>query len=181
MASCSSVERVIVTRRGSPKENGGQISPNANAKLPAVRKPSATPASRGRSLLGVWRQVGGRPRILDHEEHRWGKRRPGQVPSSAGSHLSWRSTSRRCVLNQRPRWLIRATYVGVLLLIPQLAWASQRMADPAVRVSDGSPFSGGCGLAGQLATGGWRTRGRMRARNTTLWELCTMIPISSPR
>jgi hypothetical protein len=53
-------------------------------------------------------------------------------------------------LNQRVRWLIRATCVGVLLLIPQLAWASQHTADPAVRVSDASPFAGSCGLAGQL-------------------------------
>ena len=52
-------------------------------------------------------------------------------------------------MNQRVRWLIRATCVGVLLLIPQLAWASQYTADPAVRVSDGSPFSGDCGLTGQ--------------------------------
>jgi hypothetical protein len=52
-------------------------------------------------------------------------------------------------LNQPVHWLIRATCVGVLLLIPQLAWASQLTVDPAVRVSDGSPFTGGCGLAGQ--------------------------------
>src|SRR3712207_2836112 len=105
MASCSSVERVIVTRRGSPKENGG---------------------------------------------HHQGERHPGQVPGRAGRGRGGEVLRGGVLLNQRVRWLIRATCVGLLLLIPQLAWASQHTADPAVRVSDGSPFAGSCGLAGQM-------------------------------
>ncbi len=37
----------------------------------------------------------------------------------------------------------------MLLLIPQVAWASAYMPGRLVQVSVGSPFTGGCGLAGQ--------------------------------
>src|SRR5215204_4158140 len=35
--------------------------------------------------------------------------------------------------------------------------------------------------AGGFAAGYWRTRARMRTSTKTLWELCTMIPISALR
>src|SRR5215213_3560517 len=40
----------------------------------------------------------------------------------------------------------------MLLLIPQVAWASSYAAGPLVRVSEASPFSANCGLAGQTGT-----------------------------
>ena len=40
-------------------------------------------------------------------------------------------------------------FVAVVLLVPQVAWASAYMRGPLVQVSAGSPFGGACGLAGQ--------------------------------
>jgi hypothetical protein len=48
--------------------------------------------------------------------------------------------------------LIQFTCVGMLLLIPQVAWASSYAPGPLVRVSGASPFSANCGLAGQTGT-----------------------------
>src|ERR671921_2057861 len=42
--------------------------------------------------------------------------------------------------------------VTVLLLVPQVAWASSFAAGPTVQVSGASPFDANCGLAGQDGT-----------------------------
>ena len=42
--------------------------------------------------------------------------------------------------------------VTVLLLVPQVAWASTFAAGPTVQVSGASPFDANCGLAGQSGT-----------------------------
>lgn len=42
--------------------------------------------------------------------------------------------------------------VTVVLLVPQVAWASSFAAGPTVRVSGASPFTANCGLAGQTGT-----------------------------
>ena len=52
----------------------------------------------------------------------------------------------------RRRRLIQVLCVAVLLLIPQVAWASSYVASPMVQVSGASPFAGDCGLAGQPGT-----------------------------
>jgi hypothetical protein len=45
--------------------------------------------------------------------------------------------------------LVQLSCVAMLLLIPQVAWASQYMTGRLVQVSFGSPFDRACGLAGQ--------------------------------
>jgi hypothetical protein len=52
----------------------------------------------------------------------------------------------------RLKRLIQFTCVAMLLLIPQVAWASAYVTGPLVRVSEASPFTGNCGLAGQTGT-----------------------------
>ncbi|HET7478998.1 MAG TPA: sialidase family protein [Rubrobacteraceae bacterium] len=42
--------------------------------------------------------------------------------------------------------------VAVVLLVPQVAWASSYIAGPAVQVSGTSPFTPGCGTANQTGT-----------------------------
>jgi hypothetical protein len=42
--------------------------------------------------------------------------------------------------------------VAVVLLVPQVAWASSFAAGPTVQVSGASPFDANCGLAGQSGT-----------------------------
>ena len=47
------------------------------------------------------------------------------------------------------RRLIQALCVAVVLLVPQIAWASSYTADSIVKVSGATPFLGNCGLGGQ--------------------------------
>ena len=42
--------------------------------------------------------------------------------------------------------------VTVVLLVPQVAWASTFAVGPTVQVSGASPFDANCGLAGQSGT-----------------------------
>ena len=48
--------------------------------------------------------------------------------------------------------LVQLSCVAMLLLIPQVAWASAYEAGPLVRVSGPTPFVGNCGLGGQSGT-----------------------------
>ena len=47
---------------------------------------------------------------------------------------------------RRRRW-IQALCVAMVLVVPQVAWASSFSAGPLIKVSGASPFAAGCGLA----------------------------------